>query len=282
MAESRAAGRAPGRVRRGRRLLRLYRRSLGVHIRGALEYEADFWIMVVSAVLMQVVGVTFIAAVFSRVPEINGWTMPQVITVFALVNLAGGVGSLCFEGMWYLPWKVVEGELDYYLVRPYPPVLQLMSSATGLHGLGAIVTSVLLLAWAAPRSGVTWSPFAGLLALALVVSAVMIKQAITLASATLAFWAPGNSFLVPTAVHEVGTLAQYPITIYSVGVRLVLSTVLPFAFVGFYPAAALMDPEHDPVAVTLGLCTPLVAALCVVLARNLFARGLRRYESAGT
>jgi ABC-2 type transport system permease protein len=230
---------------------------------------------------VQAAGIVFIAAVFSRVPEINGWALPEVIVVFALMNLAGGVGSLGFEGLWYLPWKVVDGELDYYLVRPYPPALQVMSSATGLHGLGAIVTSVLLLGWAVPRSGIAWTPVTVGLALALVVSGILIKQATVLASASLVFWAPGNSFLVPLAVHEVGTLAQYPITIYSTGVQVMLSTVLPFAFVGFYPAAALMEPEHDRVAVLLGLCTPLVAALCVAFARTVFARGLRRYESAG-
>jgi ABC-2 type transport system permease protein len=86
---------------------------------------------------------------------------------------------------------------------------------------------------------------------------------------------------VPVALHEVGNFAQYPITIYSVAVRIVLSTVLPFAFVSFYPAVALMNPEDDPAAVMLGLSTPLVALACAVAAHRLFVLGLRRYEGAG-
>lgn len=263
------------------RWARLYRRSLGTHIRATLEYESDFWLIVLAAVLTQLSGIVFLAAVFARVPEIQGWRLPEVVVIFALMNLAGGIGSLFFEGSWYLPWAVVMGELDYFLVRPWPPVFQVMSARVGLHGGGAIVTATLLLGWALPRADLTWSPLTGLVAVALVVSGVLVKLAITLASATLAFWAPGGSFMFPSALHEVGNLAQYPITVYSLGVRVALSLVVPFAFVGFYPAAALLDPAGSPLATTFGLLTPVVAVYCVGLAGWLMRIGLRRYESAG-
>src|SRR6202011_4712107 len=56
------------------RILRLYFRLLGTHLRGALEYESDFWIMVFAAVLTQAVNVLFLMAIFRLVPSLHGWT----------------------------------------------------------------------------------------------------------------------------------------------------------------------------------------------------------------
>src|SRR6185503_8160300 len=82
------------------RLVRLYRRSLGAHIRAALEYEFDFWLLVIGAVVTQLVGLAFVGALFSKVPHLNGWRFADVVMIFSLVVLAEGVGSLFFEGTW--------------------------------------------------------------------------------------------------------------------------------------------------------------------------------------
>ena len=57
-----------------RRIIRLYRRQLGAHLRAALQYEADFWILIGAAALMQVVGMVFLSAIFAKIPQLNGWT----------------------------------------------------------------------------------------------------------------------------------------------------------------------------------------------------------------
>src|SRR3954453_4246395 len=102
------------------RVLRLYRRLLGAHLRSLLEYESDFWIMMAGTGVMQVVNVVFLAAIFAKVPAINGWNFWAVVAMFGLVAIAEGVGSLFFEGMWNLAWQINQGDLDYMMVRPYP------------------------------------------------------------------------------------------------------------------------------------------------------------------
>ncbi|MNV82780.1 hypothetical protein D3C71_1765360 [compost metagenome] len=58
----------------------------------------------------------------------------------------------------------------------------------------------------------------------------------------------------------------------------VVTFVVPFAFVSFYPAAYLFDKEAFKF---WGLMTPLVAVYCAVGAAAIFNYGLKRYESAG-
>lgn len=260
-------------------MIRLYRRGLGAHLRAALEYEADFWLLVVAAVLTQAVGLAFLGAVFSRVPHLNGWRFPDVVLIFALVILAEGVGSLFFEGTWRIAWRVNFGELDYLLVRPYPVILQVMSADLGLNGVGNLVSGAALLGWAGSRIDVDWSPALALGATVLFISAVVIKLAISLATNATAFWLSGPFSIFAYAMHQVGDLARYPLTVYALGVRVALTLVIPFGFISFFPASAIL--RHGEFG-WVGWLTPLVALYCVVVAGWVFRRGLRRYESTGS
>jgi len=268
----------PGSMRGIRRTLRLYRRGLGAHLRANMEYEADFWLLVLGAALTQVMGLVFLSAVFARVPHINGWDFPDVVLIFSLVVIAEGIGSLFFEGTWRLAMRVNQGELDYLLVRPYPVVLQVMSTDVGLNGLGNLLTGGVLLGWALTRVEVAWSPALIAGAVVLFISAVAIKVAINLATNCSAFWLISPFSIFAFAMHQVGDLARYPITVYAIGIRATLTLLVPFAFVSFFPASALLGRGDYA---WVGWLTPLVAAYCVAVAGWVFRRGLRRYESAG-
>src|SRR4029453_8443848 len=139
-------------------------------------------------VLMQVVNIVFLSALFAKVPEINGWTFWSVVMMFGAVALAEGVGSLFFDGMWRLAWQINQGELDYFLVRPYPVVLQSSSAAIGINGLSNIVVGGLMIGGALSHSAVAWSPWRVALGFVLLASAIVIKVAINLATNAASFW----------------------------------------------------------------------------------------------
>ncbi|WP_327010186.1 ABC-2 family transporter protein [Dactylosporangium sp. NBC_01737] len=259
------------------RTIRLYVRLLGAHLRSLLEYDSDFWIMMVGTVIVQVVNVVFLAAIFAKVPYINGWSFWAVVAMFAMVAVAEGVGSLFFEGMWNLAWQINQGDLDYMMVRPYPVVLQVSSMQIGVNGLSNIVTGGLMLGFSVAHLGVSWS--AGRIAVAVVVllSAIAIKVAINLATNAVSFWMQSPSPLFAFAVHQVGDLARFPLSIYPLALKAALGFVLPFAFVSFFPVSYLLGGG----SAWVGLLTPLVAVYCLGVAWLVFSRGLRRYESAG-
>src|SRR5512138_820286 len=260
------------------RTLRLYRRLLGAHFRSLLEYEADFLILAAATVLMQVINIVFLSALFAKVPVINGWTFWSVVMMFGAVALAEGVGSLFFDGMWSLAWQINRGELDYFLVRPYPVALQSSSAAVGINGLSNIVTGGLMIGAGLAHSAIAWTPWLVLLGVLLLISSVVIKVSINLATNSACFWLSSPSPMFAFALHQVGDLARFPLSIYPFALKAVLGLVLPFAFVSFFPIAYLLDTGS---AKWVGLLTPLTAAYCLGMAALIFKRGLTRYESAG-
>jgi ABC-2 type transport system permease protein len=256
----------------------MYRRLLGAHLRAVLEYRADALLTIGAAVLTQLAGLVFVVMIFAQTPVLHGWTQWEVLCVCGLVMLAEGIGSLLAEGAWHLAGVVHMGELDYMLVRPYPVVLQVTGASVGVNGAGTAVIGAILLGTGVSRVAVDWSPLTLLWASVLLTSGLLVKTALSLGTNALAFWLRSPTNAVAAAVHQLGDLARYPLPMYGPGLRSLL-TVVPVAFVGYFPAAALLGKQGSGL---VGALTPVIAVATAGGAWLLFHRGLRRYESAGT
>jgi ABC-2 type transport system permease protein len=273
-----ARGAIAARIRAAQRLVYIYFRCLGQQMKAILAYEADFAVMLVSAVIVQIAGFLFIWTIFQRIPDINGWTMWQVVMMYALVFVTEGVGSLFFEGTWRLSELVYNGKFDQILVRPVSPIVQVLAGAVGFNGLGNIVTGTVLIVVGIANTPIAWTPGRLLMLVILIASAATIRVAINLGSAASAFWIRAPWSMVPMFVHQLGEFAKYPITIYSVAVQALIVIAVPFAFVSFFPTAFIFGVDAWSVQ---GFLTPLVAIYSVLMAVWLFNVGLRRYESTG-
>ncbi|MEF2964816.1 ABC-2 family transporter protein [Paenibacillus sp. M1] len=260
------------------RLFYLYWRLYSQQLKAMMEYSADFYIMIGSAALTQITGFLFLWVVFSRIPDIQGWGLWEVAFMYAMIYVSEGVGSLFFEGTWRMLRLVNMGELDRYLVRPVPLVLQIFCTGIGMNGLGNVVIGGSIIAMSLARIDIAWSPQTVLMAVLLFVSSMTIRIAINLAANCSSFWirSSGNAF--PIMIHNMGEFAKYPITIFSQGLQLFISIIVPFAFVSFFPAAAIFGKEPWS---HWGWFSPLVAVCFVFLALQILRIGLTRYESAG-
>ncbi len=256
----------------------LYGRCLRAHLRSTLEYEADFWIMSVTAVVSQGIGVVFLWAIFRRIPVINGWPFWDVVLIYSLVVIAEGISQLFTQGTWNLARVVNTGGLDPVLIRPYSAVLQILSSEVGMNGLGNMALGIGLLTGALTHVHVHWSVWHAAWAVALLISAALVKIGLNLVTNSAAFWLKTPYSMFPFSMHALGELTRFPLTIYSTAIQFFLSVLMPFAFMSFFPATSVLG---DRAPAWAGFLTPVVAAYCLFLGVCVFRLGLRRYESSG-
>lgn len=259
------------------RTLRIYRRSLGAHLRSVLEYEADFWILILAGIFHQTLNLIFMSAVFAQVPTLNGWSYPESVLLVGVFGFIVGLSPLFFEGIWRLAGKINRGELDYPLVRPAPVPVQIISGGIGLHGIGDLLAASGMMTWALLHLDVRWSPATIGIGLLLFAAGAAVHLSLVVLANTASFWIGGPHPFLAVTVNQVGSMARYPISIFSFAVRAAFTVLLPVAFIGFFPVSWLLGKENS----WIGLLTPLVAAYCVWLARTVFRSGLLTYESAG-
>ncbi len=256
----------------------MYRRCLGAHLRSTLEYERDFWILAVAALLTQGTGLIFLWTVFRSIPEINGWAFWDVALIYSLVVLSEGVAVLVGQGIWSLSMTVNLGNFDALLVRPFSPLLQVLSSQVGMNGLGNLALGGGLLLASLMHIDVPWSPGLVGLGIVLFMGAPFVKIGLNIVTNCAAFWLRTPWSMFAFSMHTFGELARFPITIYGPLVQLVLTLVLPYAFVSYFPASVVLSAGTYP---WVGLLTPLVAAYCLFVGARVFRAGVARYESSG-
>lgn len=247
-------------------------------LKAILEYNKDFYILLASAALTQVLGFVFLWVIYDRIPDINGWQFWEVAFMYAMIFLTEGICSLFFEGTWRMGRLVNQGELDRYLLRPVPMILQILCSGIGINGIGNLVIGGLIVWQSLLHADIHWSiAKVGILCL-LLVTAVIIRVSINLAGNSAAFWIrnAGNAF--PLMVHSLADLAKYPITLFNQGIRIFISTVLPYAFISFYPATYLFGKAGWS---GWWMLAPVAAAASAAGAYGIFRYGLSKYESTG-
>ncbi len=109
-------------------------------------------------------------------------------------------------------------------------------------------------------------------------SAAMVYLGVFLAITSVTFWVEDRMGLAPP-VYNLIRFSRYPMTIYSLPVRIFLTFVLPFAWVAFYPATWFLG---SPGFSRLALLTPLVGIVVFSGAVLIWRRGVRRYASTGS
>jgi ABC-2 type transport system permease protein len=260
------------------RILFLFARFTAQNIKIKLEYKADFVIMLFTGSALQLLGLLFLSVLYSRIPPIQGWTMWEIVLILAAIFFTEGVVSFAFEGMWRTVRLINLGDLDRFLLRPVSPILQILTYDLGVHGIGNMVTGAVLFALALGQTNIVWTADRILFLPVLVVSAAAIRTAISFAANCSGFWLTSFYNAFPLMVHQMADFAKYPATLFTEPIRFLITVVLPYAFIGYIPAVYLFNKAAWG---ALAWLVPAVALWCAVLARFVFYRGLRRYDSPG-
>lgn len=275
----------PSRARSGDRrpsiglLVRFYLRLQIMQLRTAIEYSADFWIGIAGATLTQVSGLVFISAIFSQVPEVEGWTAWEIAMLYAMALVPKGITELFCDGPWMLRALVNSGQFDRLLVRPVPASLQVATQIASIHGLGQTGLGVVVFVMASGRASVDWSVGKAIFLAMVLVSGTVMIGAINFLVNLIAFWEPSTESSFPTLFSVMIDFAKFPLDIYNVLIRGLITVVIPYAFITYFPALVLLD--KDASLRWLGYATPLVAAIVVAVTALLWRIGVNRYQGVG-
>ncbi len=253
-------------MRKGLSLLAGYVRH---NLMSAMEYRGAFVLQVFGMALNNTIFLFFWWVLFERLPDIQGWTLPMVATVFGLVAVAFGLANVLFGNCLRIASTVVSGDLDYYLALPADPLLHLLVSRTQVSSWGDMISGFGIFLFLVPGSLAKLPLFC---CYSLIGMLVFIGFAVIVGS--LAFFLDQSQDIVVYLYNALISFSLYPIDIFPRVVRLLLYTVVPAAVIGALPARLLFDFRWDLLGAMVGFAVGVL-----ILGRALFFAGLRRYES---
>ena len=263
------------------KLMRLF---VAIYFKSRMEYRQAFVMGYVIQVMSRATELLGIWILLDKFEQIHGWTFYEVMFLFSLNLLSYGLAGLLLYGpILRLQDLVQRGDFDSLLVMPLPPLAHLVMRYFNATFVGHIVLGLVILGISAYALPISLGPLSLPWFLAVVCGAALIQGAILLAAGTTSFWFIKSRALVNTAIHGVRGFIVYPISIYDRWIQILLTLVLPFAFVSFFPAESFLGKEESsifPAFFQWG--TPLVGIVLFLMAYRLWCYGVDHYQSTGS
>jgi len=260
-----------------KRYFRIYWASTAQHLKRMLQYRSDFLIGAGSFLFIQASGLLFIALIFQQIPDLNGWTLTEMMFLYGYFQLPRGLDHLITDNIWLIPTKVRRGEIDRYLLRPINPLFQLVIERFQVEAFGELAVGIFLVAYTIPQLKIALTFVNVGLGLLFVILGSLIYTSIKLITASIGFWVI-NSMPIMTTIYNIADFSKYPTTIFPKVIQWTITYLIPFAFVSFLPATVLLN-RTDSTPVVLG--SIIAVTILTVSAYQLWKLGLKSYQSVG-
>ena len=240
-----------------------------LNILSAMEYRVSFVLQVIG-MLINDVGLIFMWYIFfQKFNSVNGWQFSDTILVFAVSCANFGLFRIIAAGAEEINYYINRGQFDHFLTLPKSPLWQVSLSTSNISAIGDFVCGIALFFFFTDVTWVTTATFV----IATVATAVTMYSYVV-ATQSLGFYF-GN--FEETAERLFGVmlgLTFYPSTSIFGFLKLLTFTIIPVFFISWAPVSILKIFDWR---LFIGMIA--FAFVSFLIARTLFYKGLKRYES---
>lgn len=248
------------------------------YMKTRLTYRADFWIEVLSDLLFQAMNLFFILAVFLHTDYLGGWNQAEILFIYGFFMIPYGVFS-CFFNLWNFTERyIVKGEMDRVLTRPAYHLAQLVLENMDPASLVGSLAGAVVMGYAWTQLDITLAWYDPIVFIVLLIGAVLIYLGVYASLTAVSFFIDAPTGILPL-MWNIQNYGRYPVNVYNRFIRALLTWVIPFAFVGFYPASYFLDRANWGWA---ALLTPVVGLIFAFIGLGIWNYGVRRYRGAGS
>jgi ABC-2 type transport system permease protein len=263
--------------------LALYVRLVSAQLRSQMQYKVSFILSLIGSFLVNLVQFGVVAVLFTRIPQLAGWSLAEVALLYGLSGVAFATAETIASALDTFQVHIVRGTFDRVLVRPRGALFQVLVEDVALRRLGRVLQGGLVLVVALQWLAIDWSADKILVLGVALASGTAIYFSIFVLGAAFCFWTVQAKEATHVFTYGGDGLASFPLDIYNGSVRRFFTFVIPLAFVNYEPALYLLG-RPDPLGLPDGvrLLSPLAAIVMAVLARFGWQQGVRHYQSTGS
>ena len=244
-----------------------------------LAYRMDFFVDTLAVSFSMLIQLAVLTTLFSKVKALEGWSFEQVLFIYAFSLLPLGIFNIVSVNLYrFSDNYIIQGKFDRVLLRPVGTLAQVVFESFNVSGLNEILIGIAIMTYSGMKLGLDFGVQEILTLAILAPSSALVYMGVFLAITSVSFWHEDRMGLAPP-VYNIIRFSRYPITIYSLPVRILLTFVLPFAWVAFFPATWFLGSAEFG---RLALLTPLVGLVVFGGSVLIWQRGVHNYASTGS
>ncbi len=255
---------------------KLYLSFLSASLKEMLIYRLDCIAGMISQLVTQLVEVIFIWITFQNTDNLAGWRFEQSLLLYGVMLISIGIVDFCFDELYEIgPKYIRNGDFDKILLRPVHPLISIIGASNeftclGYLALGLFITISMLIKLAIP---ITFFLIIKIIFFSII--GAMIIGAINTIFSIASFWTYKSNEVIWT-FFRMYTFTEYPIDIYNKFIKFLITYILPFAFVAYYPTMNYLGIDKY-----MTYLSPLIAIIFWIIAIKIWNWALKRYRSTG-
>ena len=261
----------------------LYFRLIQISLLSRMQYRANFVAGILGLIVWNVINLGLIGVLVTRFTSLKGWTVWELVFLYCLWILGHSLYSLFFSHTSSLEDYLVEGTFDQFLIRPASPLIQVLGRELQYVEIADFLIGLTGISLAYAKLGLDWNSWTWSFFVIAVISGAIIELAMNLLIACSAFWTGRSrgTFMIVTRFYNL--VQQYPVDIFGNAFRIIVTSLIPVAFMNYYPALVLLNKlDRARSGWWLSYMSPVVALVLVVIVSAVWQRALKRYSSSGS
>ncbi|MBR5754075.1 MAG: ABC-2 family transporter protein [Clostridia bacterium] len=245
-----------------------------------MEYKKDTFIAMMGFFIQNAASIASIYFIVNAIPSLNGWSIWQLGFLYGFVMIPRGIDHLLTDDLWRLAYfRVKNGDLDMYFLRPVPVLFQVLSETFQPDAFGELIVGTVMLVVCGILSSVRVTFSMVLLLIVAGIFGALIITSLKILTASFSFVLKKSGPLVQV-VYNFMDYVKYPISIFPAVIRNLLLFAIPFGVFISLPVETVYFNIWNPYLLMLWI----VAAAVLFFAVSVIVWRIneRKYESTGS
>ena len=258
--------------------LKLLSAFLKVNIQMSLAYRADTIVNILLNLMWLGWELLSLGIIFSNTDTIGGWDFGELIGLLGVFRL---IHTLMIALIWPNTEKfnqsIRDGSMDYTLLQPINSMFLVTFSRITVWRAWDLILAAILIVVGLNMSGDTTTAVDILTFILLTISGAIVIYSLWIVLIALTFWFTkfDNNVTILQALLDAG---RYPVTVYPVWLRILVTFVIPIAVATTVPLQGLRG-DLTPIRVLMFVGIGVVSFL---IASQVWKRGLKQYSGASS
>lgn len=263
--------------------LSLYIEFIKIRMQSMMEYRSAFLWGAVAQATSYAAELALVWIMISQFKTMGTWGPYEVLLLYGLNLLSYALaGFFLYNPHSQLPIMIKSGDFDELLIRPLNPFLYIITRMFNYGYFSHFIISTGIIVLCFIKLGIILTPVKVLFLIIVVISGALIQSAAFLFISVPAFWITDTSSL-GFFLGSVKDFIKYPISIYPSVIQVLLTLVIPYAFISFYPSQYFLEKSDflmfNPIFQFL---CPVIGVLLFAIAYKFWCFGIKNYSSTGS
>ena len=260
------------------RIWKLLSAFLKVNIQMSLAYRADTIVNILLNIMWLGWELLSLSIIFSNTETIGGWDFGELIALLGVFRLVHTfMMSIVWPNTEKFNQSIRDGSMDYTLLQPVNSMFLVTFSRITIWRFWDLILSIILIVLGIRMSGGTMAPPDILTFILLTASGGLVIYSLWIVLIALTFWFTkfDNNVTILQALLDAG---RYPVTVYPVWLRILVTFVVPIAVATTVPLQGL----RGDLTFSRVLLFIFIGTASFLIASRVWKAGLKQYSGASS